>query len=90
VHAGRLLLSKEDGRPYRVDPLTLETLGSYDFGGKLKSQTASAHVRIDPDSGEMFPSATKRWTGFDQGVVLHRRPGRELMREQWFDVPIAR
>ncbi|MGH8035106.1 MAG: carotenoid oxygenase family protein, partial [Lysobacterales bacterium] len=48
-HAGRLLLSKEDGRPYRVDPLTLETLGSYDFSGRLKSQTASAHVRIDPD-----------------------------------------
>ena len=36
-HAGRLLMTKEDGRPYRVDPETLATLGSYDFGGALKS-----------------------------------------------------
>ena len=26
-HAGRLLMTKEDGRPYRVDPRTLATLG---------------------------------------------------------------
>src|SRR5271154_1506522 len=53
-HAGRLLLTKEDGRPYRVNPHTLETLGRYDFGGKLKSQTVTAHVRIDPETGELF------------------------------------
>jgi len=87
-HAGRLLLAKEDGRPYRVDPLTLETLGSYDFDGKLKSQTASAHVRIDPDSGEMFSFGYEA-----DGLASTRvsyfiidREG-ELLREQWFDVP---
>src|ERR1700736_5270063 len=53
-HAGRLLLTKEDGRPYRVDPRTLTTIGRYDFGGKLKSATVTAHVRIDPQTGEMF------------------------------------
>ncbi len=53
-HAGKLLMTKEDGRPYRIDPHTLETLGSYDFGGKLNSQTMTAHVRVDPVSGEMF------------------------------------
>ena len=53
-HAGKLLMTKEDGRPYRVDPVTLETLGSYDFGGALKSETMTAHVRIDPDTGELF------------------------------------
>ena len=26
-HAGRLLMAKEDGHPYRVDPVTLETMG---------------------------------------------------------------
>jgi carotenoid cleavage dioxygenase-like enzyme len=53
-HAGKLLMTKEDGRPYRIDPHTLETLGSYDFGGKLKSETMTAHVRVDPVSGELF------------------------------------
>ena len=50
-HAGRLLMTKEDGRPYRVDPHTLATLGRYDFDGRLKSATVTAHVRIDPETG---------------------------------------
>jgi CO/xanthine dehydrogenase Mo-binding subunit len=41
-------MTKEDGRAYEVNPHTLETVGSYDFGGKLKSQTMTAHVRVDP------------------------------------------
>ena len=53
-HAGRMLMAKEDGRPYRVDPRTLETIGSYDFGGALKSETMTAHVRIDAATGELF------------------------------------
>ena len=53
-HAGRLLMTKEDGRPYQIDPQTLETIGSYDFGGKLQSETVTAHVRIDPVTGEFF------------------------------------
>ncbi|HUL19773.1 MAG TPA: carotenoid oxygenase family protein, partial [Steroidobacteraceae bacterium] len=35
-HAGRLLMTKEDGRPYRVDPRSLATLGRHDFGGRLR------------------------------------------------------
>ena len=87
-HAGRLLLSKEDGRPYRVDPLTLETLGSYDFGGKLKSETVSAHVRIDPDTSEMFSFGYEA-DGLGSTKVSYFVADREgeLVREQWFDVP---
>lgn len=47
-------MTKEDGRPYRVDPHTLATLGRYDFDGRLKSATVTAHVRIDPQTGELF------------------------------------
>jgi len=61
-HAGRLLMAKEDGRPYQVDPITLETIGSYDFGGALKSETMTAHVRID--------AATGRRAGFGQSGLL--------------------
>ncbi len=87
-HAGRLLMTKEDGRPYRVDPHTLATLGSHDFDGQLKSQTVTAHVRIDPDSGEMF------FYGYEAdglastkvAYCIADRNGR-LRREQWFDAP---
>ena len=87
-HAGRLLLAKEDGRPYRVDPVTLETLGSYDFGGKLKSLTSTAHARIDPETGELF------MFGYEADGLASTKiayfiidADGNLVREQWFDAP---
>ena len=44
---------KEDGLPHRIDPLTLETLGTWDFDGAWKSETFTAHPKLDPVSGEM-------------------------------------
>src|SRR5271163_4372612 len=44
-----LLALKEDSPPYALDPNTLETLGLYTFGGRLKSRTFSAHPKFDPD-----------------------------------------
>ena len=87
-HAGRLLMSKEDGRPYQVDPHTLETIGSYDFGGKLRSETVSAHVRVDPDTGEMFSFGYEA-DGLASTKVSYLVVDREgeLVSEQWFDVP---
>jgi carotenoid cleavage dioxygenase len=87
-HAGRLLLTKEDGRPYQVDPHTLATRGSYDFGGKLKSQTVTAHVRIDPESGEMFFFGYEA-DGLGSTKVSYCIADREgaLQSEQWFDAP---
>jgi len=54
AHAGKLFALKEDARPYRIDPRTLETVGPWDFHGKYKSQTFTAHPKIDPVSGEML------------------------------------
>jgi carotenoid cleavage dioxygenase-like enzyme len=87
-HAGRLLMTKEDGHPYRVDPRTLETLGSYDFGGKLKSRTMTAHVRIDPETGELFFYGYEA-DGLASTKVAYCLVDRRgvLVREQWFDVP---
>jgi carotenoid cleavage dioxygenase-like enzyme len=87
-HAGKLLMTKEDGLPYRIDPHTLETIGRHDFGGKLKSETCTAHVRIDPETGEMFfygyeadgPASTK------VAYMIADKDG-NLTREQWFDAP---
>jgi carotenoid cleavage dioxygenase len=53
LHHGKLLVFKEDSPPVYMDPLTLETLDDYyTFGGKLASQTHTAHPKIDPLTGE--------------------------------------
>lgn len=54
AHAGMLFTLKEDSLPYRIDPETLETLGPWDFGGNYKSQTFTAHPKLDPVSGELI------------------------------------
>lgn len=53
VHGRRLFALKEDGLPYQIDPNTLDTIGEWDFDGKWRSQTFSAHPKLDPLSGEM-------------------------------------
>ncbi|MEC3951401.1 carotenoid oxygenase family protein [Sphingobium sp. HWE2-09] len=87
-HAGRLLATKEDGRPMELDPDTLATIGEYDFGGKLRSQTVTAHVRIDTDTGYMY------MFGYEAGGLATRDfaygivdPSGELISEQWFEAP---
>jgi carotenoid cleavage dioxygenase-like enzyme len=87
-HAGRLLMTKEDGRPYQVDPRTLETLGRYDFGGKLESATVTAHVRIDPETGELFMFGYEA-DGLASTKVAYCIVDKQgnLKREQWFDAP---
>jgi len=87
-HAGRLLMAKEDGRPYRVDPATLETVGSHDFAGQLRAETMTAHVRIDPVTGELF------FYGYEADALgsptiaycIVDCAG-NLVKEQWFDAP---
>jgi carotenoid cleavage dioxygenase len=54
IHAGKLFTLKEDGLPHQIDPNTLETIGPYDFNGQWKSETFTAHPKIDPVSGEMI------------------------------------
>ncbi len=87
-HGGKLLMTKEDGRPYRVDPHTLETLGSHDFGGKLKSETCTAHVRIDAHTGEMFFFGYEA-DGLASTKIAYCIADKDgnLTREQWFDAP---
>ncbi|HLY57739.1 MAG TPA: carotenoid oxygenase family protein [Stellaceae bacterium] len=87
-HAGRLLMTKEDGRAYRIDPATLDTIGSYDFAGALRSETMTAHARIDPATGEMF------FFGYEAAGLASTKiayciadPHGRLARETWFDAP---
>ncbi|ORB52708.1 dioxygenase [Mycobacteroides saopaulense] len=53
--AGEMLALWEGGPPHRLDPDTLETLGTHDFDGRLGYVGAfSAHPKWDPVTGEMF------------------------------------
>lgn len=53
-HAGRLLaLWYRAGQPYALDPETLESLGTEDFGCTLRSEV-SAHAKVDARSGELM------------------------------------
>ena len=87
-HAGRLFMTKEDGRPYRIDPQTLRTIGKWDFGGQLRSLTVTAHPKIDPETGEMF------FFGYEANALASptiayciAAPDGSLASEQWFDAP---
>ncbi|AOG01650.1 retinal pigment epithelial membrane family protein [Blastomonas sp. RAC04] len=89
VHAGRLYALKEDSPPVVMDPHTLETIDSkFDFGGKMTSQTFTAHPKIDPRTGEMlaFGYAAKGLCTRDM-VFYTISPDGEITDEVWFEIP---
>ncbi len=54
-HAGKLLALWEAGRPWRLDPVTLETVGEDDMSGVLGVRKAiSAHPKLDRATGAMW------------------------------------
>lgn len=87
-HGGRLLALKEDSRAMELDPHTLQTLGEFDYGGKLKSQTMTAHPRVDPDTGELyfFGYEAGGLVTLDVAYCIADRAGK-LISEQWFKLP---
>lgn len=87
-HAGRLFMSKEDGLPYRIDPATLDTLGRWTYGGKLRSQTLTAHPKLDPETGELFLFGYEA-DGLASPTIAYCivSPDGELVSEQWFQAP---
>ena len=55
LHGGKLLALWEGGKPWELDPATLETVGEYSYEGGLSSmQPFSAHPRVDPHSGDLY------------------------------------
>ena len=89
LHAGKLLALKEDSPPVWMDPETLKTIDSrYDFGGKMTSETFTAHPKIDPRTGEMlaFGYAAKGLCTRDM-VFYVISPEGEITKEVWFEIP---
>lgn len=90
---GMLLASKEDGPSYAMDPVTLETLGRYDFEGQILSPTFTAHPKIDPDTGEMLCFAYEAGgdgsdCSLDVAVWTINADGKKT-EECWYKAPFA-
>ncbi|GAB5451939.1 MAG: carotenoid oxygenase family protein [Halioglobus sp.] len=79
-HGGRMLVMEEGHRPYEIDPVTLESIGSWDFRGKL--QTAmTAHPKIDPQTGEMIMFAYMATGPFSADVMVHKVNAEGILTE---------
>ena len=87
-HGGRLFALKEDSRAMEIHPRTLETLGEWDYRGKLRSQTMTAHPRFDPETGDMyfFGYEASGLASRDVAYCIANKDG-ELVHEEWFQVP---
>jgi carotenoid cleavage dioxygenase len=80
AHGGRLLALEEGHRPIEVAPETLETIGPYDFAGRLPG-AMTAHPKIDPATGEMFAFTNLPNRRLDGALAFHVvRPDGTLAR----------
>lgn len=89
VHAGKLLALKEDSPPVWMDPETLATIDPvYTFGGRMTSQTFTAHPKIDARTGEMlaFGYAARGLCTPDMAYYVIDANG-EIVHEAWFELP---
>ncbi|WP_030153872.1 carotenoid oxygenase family protein [Streptomyces sp. NRRL S-244] len=75
-HAGRLLALCEANLPFELTP-ELETVGAYDFDGKLRS-AMTAHPKEDPVTGELhffgsspFPPFLTYYVSDAKGSITH-------------------
>lgn len=89
-HGGKLLALKESSRPVEIDPATLETIGEWDYDGRLTSLTMTAHPKLDPVTGEMlfYGSAAKGEATPDIAFYVADAAGR-ITKEIWIDPPYA-
>ncbi|AKH43929.1 carotenoid cleavage dioxygenase [Altererythrobacter atlanticus] len=87
AHHGDLYALREDSRPHRIDPATLETLPIGDFG-RLQSTAVTAHPKIDPVTGEWWSYGVfaRGEPTTDASLHVFDRDGK-LVREEWFQTP---
>ncbi|KAF7552061.1 hypothetical protein G7Z17_g4582 [Cylindrodendrum hubeiense] len=90
---GMLLASKEDGPPYAMDPITLETIGRYDFEGQIQAPTFTAHPKFDPETGEMICFAYEAGGDGNDGscdiAVWTINPDGRKTEEVWYKAPFC-
>jgi carotenoid cleavage dioxygenase len=88
IYGGKLWAMKEDSPALIMDPVTMETEAFETFDGAMKSQTFTAHPKIDPATGNMVAigyAASGLCT--DDVSYMEIAPDGSLVREKWFKVP---
>jgi carotenoid cleavage dioxygenase-like enzyme len=79
-HAGKLLALMEAALPTQMAPCSLETIGVYDFDGRLAGPM-TAHPKVDPETREMlffgyspFPPFLQYYVANRDGALVRREP----------------
>jgi carotenoid cleavage dioxygenase len=67
-HAGKLLALEEAHLPTEIDPVTLDTRGYADYGGRVPAPV-TAHPKIDPITGELIFFAYNATGAFSTGMT---------------------
>jgi len=87
AHAGRLLALEEGHPPVELDAETLETIGPFDFAGRLPGNM-TAHPKVDPETGEMLFFANFPSRAFDGRIALYVADrGGDLIRAEQVEGP---
>ena len=87
-HGGKMLVLKEDSLPFHVDPYSLETLGVWDFYGKWKATSMSAHPKIDPVSGYMIAYSYQAKGDLTKDIAVYTiNPQGHIVNEVWLESP---
>ncbi|HMI95826.1 MAG TPA: carotenoid oxygenase family protein, partial [Micropepsaceae bacterium] len=89
-HAGKLLALNEAHRPFAIHPDTLDSEGSWDFAGALKTGRFTAHPKLDPETGEMVFFGYNVGGAFTTTIVYGfiDSTGR-LTRQEVFEAPYS-
>jgi carotenoid cleavage dioxygenase-like enzyme len=82
-HGERLLVMEEGHPPYEIDPDTLESVGSWNFRGKLHT-AMTAHPKVDPKTGEMVFFAYMATGPFSPDVAVHKVDKNGILTESVF------
>lgn len=88
IHHGVLLALREDSPPVAMDPVSLETIGNWDFHGALPGPTCSAHCKIDPHTGNLVGFGFGARGDFSRDVVYFEvSPQGRVIHTAWFELP---
>lgn len=70
-HAGKLIAAMSQGsEPWRIDPVTLETLGPDADWARLLPDGIASHFKVDSATGEMmFFNYPERWPHMHYGII---------------------
>jgi carotenoid cleavage dioxygenase len=89
-HGKKLLVLKEDSLPMEVDPVTLETRGPWDFGGRFEAVSFTAHPKVDFHTNELlgFSYQARGDATRDFCFVIVDESGK-ISHQMWFDMPYS-